>query len=270
MKASAPASSANLGAGFDCLALALDLRCSVTVEPNDQWAVSPAEADGFVRAAAQQLHERPLAISIESEIPVGRGLGSSAAVLAALTAAIGRLGGGEDDLNAIFESTAAREGHPDNAAAAVFGGLMLSGPNGVHRLDVHDSIHPVIAVPDVTLPTSEARAVLPDTVPFGVVVRSGSRLLRLVEGLRTGEAELLRTIGPDELHEPYRIALRPIIGELMSAARSAGASFVAMSGAGPSVIALTDKSNVSEIRRAFESVPSTRVLAPRIASEGVL
>jgi homoserine kinase len=270
MRASAPASSANLGPGFDCLALALDLRCSVAVEPGEKWSVSPAEADGFVLAAAQRLHEDPLAISIESEIPVGRGLGSSAAVLAALTAAISRLSGGEDDLSAIFEFTAASEGHPDNAAAAVYGGLMLSGPDGVHRLDVHESIHPVVAVPDVTLPTSEARAVLPDTVPFGVAVRSGSRVLRLVEGLRTGDTRLLEAIGPDELHEPYRIALRPIIGELMAAARSAGAPFVAMSGAGPSVIALTDERNVSEIRRAFENVPSTRVLTPRIASEGVL
>ncbi len=270
MKASAPASSANLGPGFDCLALALDLRCSVEVEPSDQWTVAPSDADGFVIAAAQRLHEEPLTISIDSEIPVGRGLGSSAALLAALTAATWRLGGGEDDLDAIFEFTASMEGHPDNAAAAVFGGLMLSGGYGAHRLEVHDSIQPIVAVPEVTLPTSQARAVLPATVPLGAATRTGSRLLRLVEGLRTGDEELLETVGPDELHEPYRIALRPIIGELMAVARSAGAPFVAMSGAGPSVIALTGENNVSEIRAAFESVPSTRVLTPRIASEGVL
>ena len=270
MRASAPASSANLGPGFDCLALALDLRCSVTVEPSDQWTVWPTDADGFVLAAAQRLHDGPLSISIDSEIPVGRGLGSSAAVLAALTAAVWRFGAGEDDLNAIFEFTAASEGHPDNAAAAVFGGLMLSGGYGAHRLVIHESIHPIIAVPDVTLPTSDARAALPATVSLDATARTGARLLRLVEGLRIGDPELLKSVGPDELHEPYRIALRPIIGELMAAARSAGASFVAMSGAGPSVIALTGESNVSEIRRAFESVPSTRVLAPRIAREGVL
>ena len=270
MRASAPASSANLGPGFDCLALALDLRCSVTVEASRNWTVAPIEDDGFVLAAAQQLHEAPLAISIESEIPVGRGLGSSAAVLAALAAAVWRLGGRGDDLDAIFEFTAAMEGHPDNAAAAVFGGLMVSGGDGAHRLDIHDSIHPIIAVPGVTLPTSEARAVLPATVPLGAATRTGSRLLRLAEGLRTGDTELLETVLPDELHEPYRIALRPIIGELMAAARSAGAPFVAISGAGPSVIALATGEDVPEIRAAFESVPSTRVLTPRIAPEGVL
>lgn len=269
MRASAPASSANLGPGFDSLAMAFDLRCEVTVEPSDQWTVSSSDADGFVVTAAQQLRESPLAISIESEIPVGRGLGSSAAVVAALAAAIWRLGGGEDDLDAIFEFTAATEGHPDNAAAAVFGGLMLSGGHRPHQLEVHDSFRPLIAVPDVLLPTSEARAALPATVTLAAATRTGSRLVRLVEGLRTGDEELLGTVQPDELHEPYRVALRPIIGELMAAARLAGAPFVAMSGAGPSVIALTHGSNVAEIRAAFESVPSTRVLTPLIADEGV-
>ena len=270
MRASAPASSANLGAGFDSLALALDLRCEVTIEPSERWTVSPPEADGFVTTVAQQLQESPLAISIESEIPVGRGLGSSAAVIAALVAATRRLRGREDDLDAIFEFAAATEGHPDNAAAAVFGGLMLSGGDRPHRLAVHDSIRPVIAVPEVTLPTTEARAALPETVPLAAATRTGSRLLRLVEGLRIGDEELLAAVGPDELHEPYRIALRPIIGELMAAARSAGAPFVAMSGAGPSVIALTGDDKVAQIRAALESVPSTRVLTPRIAYEGVI
>ncbi|MBT8248509.1 MAG: homoserine kinase, partial [Acidimicrobiia bacterium] len=110
---------------------------------------------------------------------------------------------------------------------------------------------------------------LPATVPLAAAARTGSRLLRLVEALRTGDEELLRTVQPDELHEPYRIALRPIIGELMAAARLAGAPFVAMSGAGPSVIALAGENDVSAIRTAFEGVPATRVLTPRIASQGV-
>jgi homoserine kinase len=270
MKATAPASSANLGAGFDCLALALDVRCSVAVAPSERWAVEPAEADEFVLAAAQRLHAGPLAISIESDIPLARGLGSSAAVLAALAAAIWRLEGRPDDLDAVFAFTAGAEGHPDNAAAAVFGGLMLAGPGGVRRLEVHESIQPVVAVPDVRLPTPEARAALPATVPFEVAARTGSRLLRLVEGLRTGDPEVLATVGADELHEPYRIALRPIIGDLMAAAGSVGAPFVAMSGAGPSVIALAGDDNVAQIQAAFESVPSTRVLTPRIAYEGVI
>lgn len=85
-----------------------------------------------------------------------------------------------------------------------------------------------------------------------------------------GDEELLGTVQPDELHEPYRVALRPIIGELMAAARSAGAPFVAMSGAGPSVIALAGESSMAEILAAFESVPATSVLRPQIASEGIV
>ncbi|MGI9610544.1 MAG: homoserine kinase [Acidimicrobiia bacterium] len=270
MRASAPASSANLGPGFDSLALALDMRCTVSVASSDQWTVLPGDDEGFVLSAARQLHKGPLAISISSEIPVGRGLGSSAAVIAALAAAVWRLGDGEDDLEAIFEFTAATEGHPDNAAAAVFGGLILSGGYGAHRLEVHDSIHPIIAVPDVTLPTSEAREALPVTVPLDVAARTGSRLIRLVEGLRTGDEELLKAILPDELHEPHRIALRPIIGELMAVARRAGAPFVAMSGAGPSILALATGESVTRISEALTRVASTRVLQPQIAADGVL
>lgn len=270
MRASAPASSANLGPGFDCLALALDVRCSVAIEPSDEWSVSPSDVDGFVIAAAKRLHDTPLAISVESDIPVARGLGSSAALLVALAAAVGRLENGPDDREAIFDAVAAVEGHPDNAAAAVYGGLVFTGPTGTHRLAVHPSLRAVVAVPDVTLATAEARAALPSAVPFEVAVRTGSRLLRLVEALRTGDLALLGSVGADELHEPHRIALRPVIGELLEAARSAGAPFAAMSGAGPSVLALATDETVPLIGEVFQRVEGTQVLVPQIASEGLI
>lgn len=270
MKASAPASSANLGAGFDCLALALELRCTVGIELSDEWGVSAAGDDGFVIDTARRLHDGPLFVTVESDIPIARGLGSSAALRTALAAAISRLDGGTDDRDAIFEFVAAAEGHPDNAGAAVFGGLELSAPRGSHRLEVHPSLQPIVAVPDVTLPTAEARAALPASVPFGVATRTASRVLRLVSALRAGDVELLQGVGADELHEPHRIALRPIIGELLDAAAAAGAPFAAMSGAGPSVLALATEDMVPAIHAAFASVGSTDVLRPQIATEGIV
>lgn len=269
MKASAPASSANLGPGFDCLALALDLRCTVDVADSPEWSIGPADPGGFVEAAARRLSNQPLSVRVESAIPVGRGLGSSAAVLTALTAAVRRHQGASDDRRSLFDFVADAEGHPDNAAAAVYGGLAYSGPGGIRRLELDASWRPVVAVPDVALPTSEARAALPESVPFGVAARTASRLVRLVEGLRTGDVELLSNIGPDELHEPHRIPLRPVIGDLLAAAREAGAPFVAISGSGPSVIALVTDDEFEPVTTALTAVGSTEVMSPAVAVTGV-
>ena len=269
MTATAPASTANLGPGFDCLALALELRCTVTVTAADRWAVDADDRDGRLLDYAKALSSEPLSITITSDIPVGKGLGSSAAVSAALAASIGAHAGGRIDSDQLFASVATAEGHPDNAAAAVYGGLVHTSGGRVRRLAMHDALVPVIAVPDISLPTPEARAALPATLPLGVASRTASRLVLMVEGLRTGDLELLSAVGSDELHEPYRIALRPIIGELMDVARGAGAPFVAISGSGPSVLALTDEDHRSVLEAAFQSVESTTVLSPAIATTGV-
>lgn len=269
MRASAPASSANLGPGFDCLALALDLRCEVSVEKSDGWQVHPDDPTGSIESAARTMSADPLTITIDSDIPIGRGLGSSAAVRAALAAAVGRLAGTSVDLEALYSVVAAQEGHPDNAAAAVFGGLVLAGPETVHRLELHPSFSAVVAVPDETLPTSEARSSLPAMVPFGVAAHTSRRAIALIEGLRTGNLELLDGMGGDELHEPHRVAIRPVIGQLLDAARRAGAPAAFISGAGPSVLALVTDQTRPGVVTAFEEL-GTNVLIPKIAPHGVM
>ncbi|MGI9647020.1 MAG: homoserine kinase [Acidimicrobiia bacterium] len=268
MRASAPASSANLGPGFDCLALALDLQCTVEVSPATDWNVGPVDPGGFVESAARRLSESPLTVEVTSDIPVGRGLGSSAAVLAALTLAIWRHQGKPDDQESLFRSVAGAEGHPDNAAAAVYGGLVYSDSRATRRLEFHKSWRPVVAVPDVALSTPEARAALPASLPIEVAVRTAARLVRLVEGLRTGDTDLLRSIDADELHEPHRIALRPVIGKLLDAVRAAGAPFAAISGSGPSVIALTTGGEFEEVAAALRSIESVEVVAPSVSTLG--
>ncbi len=269
MKASAPASSANLGPGFDSLALALELRCEVGVSENPHWEIED-DRDGFVRTAAERISSDPLRIEVRSDIPVGKGLGSSAAVLAALEVAVRRLQGRPAENAEVFEAVAAAEGHPDNAAAAVYGGLVLAGAGLVHRMEFHSSLSVVVAVPDEVLPTSEARDVLPESVTFDVAARTSGRALRLVEGLRTGDIELLATIGRDDLHEPYRVRLRPVIGRLLDAATASGAPFVAVSGAGPAVLAIVEGTSRESVAEALrEAVGAGSVLSPAVASDGV-
>lgn len=268
MRATAPASSANLGPGFDCLALALELRCTVEVETADDWNVTTGD-NGRLVSFAKALSTTPLSITVKSEIPVGKGLGSSSAVLGALAAAIDAHEQSERSREDLFDIVADAEGHPDNAAATVYGGLVHTVAGKVNALELHPSIAPVVAVPDVSLPTPEARAALPATVPLEVASRTASRLVLLVEALRTGDVEVLRSIGSDELHEPHRIALRPIIGQIMDHARSAGAPFVAISGSGPSVLVLTTVDERPRMSEELESTGLAMVMSLDIATTGV-
>ncbi len=280
-EASAPASAANLGPAFDSLGLALDLRCRVVAEPAAVWTVrhvgverpQPGEADAVLEAARRAVGEEcPVALSVESEIPVTRGLGSSAAAAAAAAAAAWRATGEEPKPEAVFELVREMEGHPDNAAAAVYGGLVAAGPQGeVMRLELHPSLVPVVAVPHRPLRTGEARRVLPDAVPLPVAVRSVARAIALVEGLRTADMELLASAGGDELHEIPRAALHPLAGELMAVARRAGACHACWSGGGPSVLALTAIERRPDVVAELAAVLGDlgRVLTPEVDHRGL-
>jgi len=270
--ASAPASSANLGPGFDILALALDLRCTVSVDPADEWSVhsgkepaSPATAE-MVRAVAGAAE--PHSVRIDSNIPIGRGLGSSAALLVAAVAGIG----GELDRSAVFAAAGAVEGHPDNVAAATFGGLVAVGADGiVNRLTMHPSLRVVVAVPDEMLPTAGARAVLKPEIAREIAVRTAARLAMLLEGLRTAEAAPLAAALGDEIHEKPRRSLTETPARLIESARDAGAAYAAWSGAGPSVISLVMEDSLEQVVVALtETVGgSGQVLELEVDREGV-
>ncbi|MDH3259483.1 MAG: homoserine kinase [Acidimicrobiia bacterium] len=280
-EATAPASSANLGAGFDTLALALELRCTVTAELSVDWRVdhvgahSPDSlAQDAVLAAAQRAVgiERPLHLTVSSEIPVARGLGSSAAAYAAGALAAWRATGIEPVPRRVFDLVSSLEGHADNAAAAVFGGLQAVTISGdAYPLVLHPNLLPVLAVPTAVLLTSDARAALPDSVSRYVAVRSLQRAVALVQGLRTADRALLAAAAGDEIHEEPRTGLNPQAAELITAARDAGALFACWSGAGPSVLALSGAAQRPEIALSLASVLDNRgsVLTPAIAANGV-
>jgi homoserine kinase len=275
---SAPASSANLGPGFDTLALALELRCRVAAVRSGEWSVKhvgterPQHGDA-VLDAARRVTGAPLELTVRNEIPIGKGLGSSAAAAAAGVAAAWRAVGHAPEPAEVFRVAAEIDGHADNAAAAVYGGLVSVTTSGeVHRLELSDRIRLVLAVPDVQLPTRRAREVLPGSVERDAVVRSLQRLVALVEGLRTGDPGMLGTAAGDELHEHPRGHLNPHAGRLIEVARDAGAWHACWSGAGPSVLALTAADRVGVVAAAMraELADGGVVMAPSMAVEGLV
>ncbi len=273
--ATAPASSANLGPGFDVLALALSPRCRVSVELAEGWEVldSNGDADDALQALVWGVAGAapPHRVEVASDIPIGKGLGSSAALRVAAAAAL-EASSGEMRLDRVFHVAAAAEGHSDNAAAAVHGGLVAVGPAGeVRRLAIHPSLVVVVAAPDSTLATADARAALSPEVTRGVAVRTAARIAFLVEGLRTADPDAFRVAAGDEIHEVPRRHLSPLSFQLGFAARAAGALHAAWSGAGPSVLAITTDDHRDAVEEAMEDAlaGAGAVLHPAIDREGV-
>jgi len=279
---SSPASSGNLGPGFDSLALALELRCSVRATPATAWSASHLgphapgdQEEDVVLAAAQRMvgSGNPLALVVDNRIPLSKGLGSSSAACAAGAAAALLAVSGELDADAVFELVSECEGHGDNAAAAVFGGLVGVGADGTPiALTMDARWRVLVAIPPYELPTHLARAALDPSVDRGVVVRNLGRLLALIEGLRTGDEDLLARAGGDELHEVPRAPLHAAASEIMEAARRAGAAHAAWSGAGPAVLAICDATSMGAVEAALRQVlPDVGVvMALEVAQQGLM
>jgi homoserine kinase len=255
-RARVPASSANLGPGFDTLALALALYVEVEVEPADalsitshgQGAELPTTADHLAVRVVRKVagHDR-FAITVRSDIPVGRGLGSSASLAAAAAAAAGA-----PDPLAIAASV---DGHPENAGASVLGGLVtaatVEGEAVATRLPLDEALAFVVLVPDRTLATKEARAALPESVPHADAAFNLSRMGMLVAGL-ADHRRLVPEAAVDRLHQPYRTSLFPESAALLSGLVGAGALAACWSGAGPTLLAICTRDSVDAVERAGE------------------
>lgn len=251
-----PATSANLGPGFDSLGLALTLRDRVRLQPTESGlsievsgrgaaAVPRDETHLVVRAVraafdAMGVAQPGLALSCTNVVPHGRGLGSSAAAIVAGVVAARALvpdGGERLDQAAALRLAAGLEGHPDNVAAALLGGLTIAWDDGdaarAARLEVAG--HVVVFVPEAELSTRLARGLLPASVPHADAARNAGRTALLVAAL-TGRPELLLPATRDWLHQPYRAAVMPESAALVDRLRADGVAAV-VSGAGPSVLA---------------------------------
>lgn len=258
MRARAPASSANLGPGFDTLALALALYVDVEVEPADGLRIH-AEGEGAElphdesHLAAQVVrrvlgHDR-VAITVRSQIPVGRGLGSSAALAAAAAAAAGA-----DDPLAVAAET---DGHPENAAASVLGGLVTATTVNdrpvAARLPLDAELAFVVLVPSRGLPTKRARAALPAQVPHHDAAFNLGRMGLLLAGLADRRL-LVHEATDDRLHQTARTPLFPESGHLLAALVEEGALAACWSGAGPSLLGICDRRVASRVRAAGDEL----------------
>lgn len=288
-----PATSANLGAGFDCIGIAVDRWLTASVEADDDqsagvaaitikrdgalasFALPPADDAlyaGFIAACTAGDRAVPgrLAFSVDSEIPIARGLGSSSAALvagarladAALTLGLG--------VHRLAELCTRIEGHPDNVAPALFGGAILGVPgNGSFEarrwtfaaLPVHPSLAFVFIIPPFPVETAVARAILPREVPHEAAVRAAGKGAALAHGLATGDGALLEIALDDVLHVPYRRALVPGLASLHEAACAAGAYGATLSGSGPTLVAIAPQAVAERVEVAMKN---------RWSAEGVM
>jgi homoserine kinase len=254
VRARVPASSANLGPGFDVLAVALALYVEVSVEEADalelvtsgEGAHLPADANHLAARIAIEIrgHDR-LRVEVHSDIPVGRGLGSSAAVAVAAAAAAGA----EDP----FAWGVRIDGHPENAAASAFGGLvaatMVDGRAEWRRLKLDPELTFVAVIPERELLTSDARRVMGPTVTLEDAVFNLGRLALLIAGLAE-RSQLMAGAGDDRLHQPPRSVLFPQSVPILSGLREAGAITSFWSGAGSTLLAVCEKSRSEGVRAA--------------------
>jgi homoserine kinase len=266
-----PASTANLGPGFDSIGLALNLFLTLEVESSGRWEfystkdelkLFPNDEQHFICQIALQVAEKygrtltPCKVQMDSEIPLARGLGSSAAAIVAgieLADYVGDLGLTTEDKLLIATEL---EGHPDNVGASLYGGLIVGS---YHRGEVDLIAFPdlpfevVVVIPDEILLTKDSREVLPSTFSRNEAIQASSTANLLIAAILTQNWELAgKMMEQDLFHQPYRRPLIPLFSEIEKIAKANGAFGVALSGAGPTVICFTVKGQGEELSQAMK------------------
>lgn len=259
-----PASSANLGPGYDVMAAALDLFLELEVEETSEFSFDPAGLDvptgrdNLIVRAFESLHSADgIAFRLKQTIPLGRGLGSSAAaIVAGLVAAdhLYELALSEEELLARGTEL---EGHPDNIAAAIFGGFVIcdpgDGPPDASRFPPPDGLEGILVIPrEEDVPTEQAREAIPEEIPLGDALGNIFSAARLTLGLYRGDLSLIAASLKDNIHQGRRRGLYPRSMELVEGAREIGALGATISGAGPTVLVWTTWDEAGKVSEELE------------------
>lgn len=281
-----PASTANMGSGFDAIGLALELRCSVTIElgnPSFQLTGEGADLnmpsdDNVILNSIRQVFTQanleipPLTVTCDNNIPLARGLGSSSAAIVAGLVAANEMCGNPFSTDHLLNMATSIEGHPDNVAPALLGGCQLAiNENGnviTSRVRFPRSLSLVAFVPDLLSETAKSRSVLEPVVPRSAAIFNLSRAALLVNALNTGDFALLRVATQDALHQQAREKNFLPLSATIQAAINAGASGAFLSGAGPTIMAITAERQMtigyemSDAASRFGVTGDVRILQP--------
>lgn len=284
-----PASSANLGPGFDSIGIAVNRYLTLEVEKSTEWHFSsnspeledvPSGKDNLIyevcEHVANQLGKElpPCKVVMESDIPLARGLGSSAAAIVAGIELVNQLTDAKLTVEEKVRFASLWEGHPDNVAPSIYGGLIV----GTHTDESTDVVYCgvpeidiVMLIPDVELKTKKARSVLPDTLPFKQAVRASGVANVLVAAILQGNWSLAgEMMVKDVLHQPYRKDLVPGLEEVMLNIKALGGYGAALSGAGPAIICFTEIGKGEELQgKLKQAFPQFSVDVVQPAAEGV-
>ncbi len=235
-----PASTSNLGPGFDCLGVALQLYNEVSVTRGEKAALSPMLrrvcAEFF---AATRCRPFRFSCPIRGDVPVARGLGSSAALRLGVLRGLNELAQTKLSRDNLFAIAAQLEGHPDNAAPASFGGFTVTRGGHVQRFDVSPRLKFVLLVPDFEVATKKARALLPRNIASSDAIMNAANAAVITAAFAARDYEKLRGCFADALHQPYRKKLVPFLDDVIEAAVDAGALGAFLSGSGSAICAVT-------------------------------
>ncbi|MGB8030027.1 MAG: homoserine kinase [Terracidiphilus sp.] len=283
-----PATSANLGPGFDAVAVALDFFLGIEAEPAQEFSVTASGRnaercarleDNLILETYKQImrsHEReiiPLAIRIVNGIPLGMGCGSSAAARLAAIALAAHFGELPWNTAQILEEAYKLEGHPDNVAACWLGGFVTAVCEGtkvhVARIDPPPAWRAIVALPAEPLSTSKARGVLPASYPLEDVVANLQSVAVLGLAFAQARADLLRLAMNDRIHQPYRGAICPLLPVLIPLVGRHGILGVALSGAGPAVLVIVDREeSLADASKAVQNRVGAELLICRFSGVG--
>ena len=286
-----PATSANLGPGFDALALALELFLEIEARPAAQFSIAATGRDheicsGLSRNLLLQTYQSvltaqerpvvPLAIRMQNGIPIGMGCGSSAAVRLAGVALASAFGGLDWAPAQILEYAARLEGHPDNVAACWHGGLTIAANAeslAVLSIPPPPGWQALLVLPENPVATARARAMLPKTYARQDVVASVQAVSLLTAAFALGRGDLLHIATRDRLHQPYRMELCPLLPVLLPLAGQHGCLSVTLSGAGPAILLLTDQAHPEPLQTAIlnlaEPLCPVEILRTRLYGVGI-